>query len=460
MTVHKVVFIREVSVVFTFIASIAIGFLWSESSPWPWFGSLVLGSIVYCSQYLLLAFVRERESSRGSARKFLFMPLPRALAAEWLEDQKNSLALVQEIARLKSRAKSRKSKMANLVRDFRDSLSALPDAIIAMDRNNRIEWWNKAAAELVGLENPTDLKKRVEVFFQSGDFRQQLAESDAVGPVEVRAIADSEKLLLVRVTPYGENQRLLQAQDITLGKQLEKVRQEFVANASHELRTPLTVVHGYLETLIDQDVSDPAQTKMALEQMYHQTTRIKGIVEDMLTLAQLERSQPVGKEYVDIERLVWRIRDEAASLSGEKNHQISVSADQGFFILWNQEELHSLFSNLVTNAVKYTPSNGRIDLEWSVGAIDARFSVTDSGIGIDKSHISRLTERFYRVDVARSRESGGTGLGLAIVKHVLGRMGGELRIRSEPGEGSCFTCSFPTQMLLKSSEKEKKFAVS
>ncbi len=298
------------------------------------------------------------------------------------------------------------------------------------------------------------------MIFGTGEFQRYLSTQEAIEPLEIRAIAHPEKLLSIRVTPFGEDQRLLQGQDITLVKQLERVRQEFIANASHELRTPMTVVHGYLETLIDEQISDPVQMKAALKQMYYQTTRIKGIIEDMLTLAQLEKGQTLREEPVDVEWLISRIREEALSLGLEKGHKISIRADEGFFILWNPEELHSLFSNLVTNAVKYTPVGGQIDLGWSVGTLDARFTVADTGIGIEKSHISRLTERFYRVDVARSRESGGTGLGLAIVKHVLGRMGGELQISSDPGVGSCFTCVLPLHILQKFPEEEKKASVS
>jgi len=423
--------------------------------------SLILGSaFIYVLQYLSLGAAWGRESSDGVLIESLLTPLPCFLRAIRASSQLKTQELTSEVNRLRSRATRRKSRMARLVRDFRNSLSALPDAIVALDRNNRIEWWNKAAGDLIGLEQPADLKKRIEVFFGTGEFQRYLLTQEAVEPLEIRAIAHPEKLLSIRVTPFGEDQRLLQGQDITLMKQLERVRQEFIANASHELRTPMTVVHGYLETLIDEQISEPVQMKAALKQMYYQTTRIKGIIEDMLTLAQLEKGQTLRKEAVDVEWLISRVREEALSLGLEKGHKISIRADEGFFILWNPEELHSLFSNLVTNAVKYTPVGGQIDLGWSVGTLDARFTVSDTGIGIEKSHISRLTERFYRVDVARSRESGGTGLGLAIVKHVLGRMGGELQISSDPGVGSCFTCVLPLHILQKFPEKEKKASVS
>jgi two-component system phosphate regulon sensor histidine kinase PhoR len=202
-----------------------------------------------------------------------------------------------------------------------------------------------------------------------------------------------------------------------------------------------------LETLIDQEISNPEQTRSAMAQMYSQTTRIKGIVEDMLTLANLERGEKPRSEWVDIGDLIAQVRLEAQALSGEKDHEISVEEQYRCAINWNPQELHSLISNLVINAVKYTPASGVIKLRWAITTEGGCFSVQDTGIGIERSHLSRLTERFYRVDVARSRESGGTGLGLAIVKHVLGRMGGELSITSEPEQGSCFTCTFPSELV-------------
>lgn len=403
------------------------------------------GFILYFSQALLVASLA-REKLPIFWRRTL-TPVATYIV-ESIDEAKNERLLLNcEIDRLKLRATNRKNKMATLVRDFRDSLSVLPDAIIALDRNNRIEWWNKAAGDLIGLSGSIDLKKRIEIFFPSGEFRRYIDNAKESDPVEIVAPAFPDKLLSVRVTPYGDNQRLFQAQDITLVKQLERVRQDFVANASHELRTPLTVIHGYLETLIDQEISNPEQTRSAMTQMYSQTTRIKGIVEDMLTLANLERGEKPRSEWVDIGDLIAQVRLEAQALSGEKDHEISVEEQYRCAINWNPQELHSLISNLVINAVKYTPASGVIKLRWAITTEGGCFSVQDTGIGIERSHLSRLTERFYRVDVARSRESGGTGLGLAIVKHVLGRMGGELSITSEPEQGSCFTCTFPSELV-------------
>ena len=256
-----------------------------------------------------------------------------------------------------------------------------------------------------------------------------------------------DKLLSIRITPYGNEQRLLQAREGTLIRQLESVRQDFVANASHELRTPLTVIHGYLESLIDRSVTDQGQLTAVLSQMYQQTTRIKGIVEDMLTLSHLEQQISPPTQPVDVDRLLEQVRNEAEVLSGEKRHQISLDVESGYVIEWSLEEVRSLLSNLTVNAVRYTPAGGLITLRWWVETRGAYFVVEDTGIGIDESHISRITERFYRVDVARSRESGGTGLGLAIVKHVLVRMQGDLTVNSVLGSGSTFTCYLPGSLV-------------
>lgn len=454
MTQTNVLLVKEVCVLALPIAVAAIlVFLLDKGT------ALVIWVIgIEFGLYLLQLYLVLRRSGQSlpvnQSLEAVLTPLARHFVSTLEISRQEASELSVEVGRLKIRAANRKNKMTTLVRDFRDSLSALPDAIIALDRNNRIEWWNKAAGELVGLSGPVDQKKRIEVFFLSAQFREYIAQDDFNDPIEMKAPTYPEKLLSIRITPYGDNQRLFRAEDITLVKQLESVRQDFVANASHELRTPLTVVHGYLETLIDQKVSNPEQVRNAMEQMHQQTTRIKGIVEDMLTLAHLERGETAPKENVDIEDLVLRIRSEAISLSGEKAHAISTNFDPGYFLTWNPEEVHSLFSNLVINAVKYTPPRGEITLDWSGSSNGACFSVQDTGIGIEKSHISRLTERFYRVDVARSRESGGTGLGLAIVKHILGRMGGDLEITSEPGVGSLFICHFPADLIRRSSAQE------
>lgn len=227
---------------------------------------------------------------------------------------------------------------------------------------------------------------------------------------------------------------------------LERIRQDFVANVSHELRTPLTVIHGYLEILLDQVEKNPtkSQTKKIYQQMFQQTMRMQNLIADLLLLSSLEsdESKIDFTDTVDIAKLLDMISEEAKALS-HKKHIIDISTDKKLNIMGNENELRALFSNIIFNAIKYTPAGGHISICWEKKNKSAVFKVIDTGIGIAAKDIPRITERFYRVDKARSRESGGTGLGLAIAKHVLIRHKGKLKISSQPGKGSAFSCSFP-----------------
>lgn len=226
---------------------------------------------------------------------------------------------------------------------------------------------------------------------------------------------------------------------------LERMRQDFVANVSHELRTPLTVIHGYLEILLADASTKKSEWKKIFEAMYQQTHRMENLVEDLLFLARLEddQSAPENQQSVDVSALLTKICQEAKQLSGTAKHHIKLKADKNLKLMAHEDELRSLFSNIIFNAVKYTPAKGTIQVEWFKKANTAYFVVEDTGIGIAAKDIPRITERFYRVDKARSRASGGTGLGLAIAKHVLLRHNGKLDIESELGKGARFQCSFP-----------------
>lgn len=226
---------------------------------------------------------------------------------------------------------------------------------------------------------------------------------------------------------------------------LERMRQDFVANVSHELRTPLTVIHGYLESLLDQDLKETRQWKKIFRQMQQQSSRMENLIEDLLLLSRLEthNDHVHEEEQIDTVKLLTAIIQEAKELSAGSGHKIKFINDKNLMLIGNPAEIRSLFSNIIFNAVKYTPKNGHITIEWTIKNNQAYFKVTDTGIGIAAKHIPRLTERFYRVDPARSRASGGTGLGLAIAKHVLIRHQGKLSIHSKLGEGSVFTCNFP-----------------
>ena len=250
-------------------------------------------------------------------------------------------------------------------------------------------------------------------------------------------------VLAVQQVPYGDSRKLILGRDITRWERLETTRRDFVANVSHELRTPLTVVGGFLETLDDMDAPDPEMSKRAIELMRQQTNRMTRLVEDLLTLSRLESTQnPLREEDVNVPEMLRALHQDAQVLSAGR-HRIRVKLESAEWLKGNTDELRSAFGNLISNAVRYTPENGEIEIRWEMRDGHLTFAVHDTGIGIEPQHIDRLTERFYRVDRSRSRETGGTGLGLAIVKHVLNRHQARLDIQSTPGSGSTFSVVFP-----------------
>ncbi|HEY4998077.1 MAG TPA: phosphate regulon sensor histidine kinase PhoR, partial [Usitatibacter sp.] len=272
------------------------------------------------------------------------------------------------------------------------------------------------------------------------EFLEYLEGGDYSQPIQVQPPYSSERVLSMQVVPYGEDQRLVLSRDVTQFKQVERMRREFVANVSHELRTPLTVISGFLETLVDE--KDPQASRRYVGLMSEQAKRMERLVEDLLTLSSLESAPPPPlEERIEMAPLLERLGAEARALSGGRHH-ISIEADAGLDLLGSEKEITSAFGNLVSNAIRYTPEGGDVRLKWHGTAEGAAFDVEDTGIGIEAEHIPRLTERFYRVDRGRSRETGGTGLGLAIVKHALSRHGATLQVTSTPGEGSRFSARF------------------
>jgi two-component system, OmpR family, phosphate regulon sensor histidine kinase PhoR len=353
-------------------------------------------------------------------------------------------ALRWEAEALRDRAQKRKEKLSRMLTGFHESTSALPDATVVFDDRGVLEWWNSTAAEMLALDRKRDKARLIQEVLTDPVLRHYLAGGDFTRPLQMPAPVDDSISLEVRVVPYGAGKRLLQARDISRLQQLETVRRDFVANVSHEMRTPLTVVLGYLETMADSEDPRLAHWLQIVRQMQQQTARMQRIVEDLLLLSRVESGATNERqELVDVPALLENIREEALGLSGELRHELVLDVDRSLKLSGNTAELDSAFSNLTINAVRYTPAGGKIRLRWWVGLGGPVFSVQDTGIGIEAKHIPRLTERFYRVDVARSRSSGGTGLGLAIVKHVLTRHGGRLEIKSEPGKGSTFSCFFP-----------------
>lgn len=355
-----------------------------------------------------------------------------------------------QLHRLQQRNRKRKRKLTVMLQRFQESTKAMPDATVVLDSQQRIEWFNRAAAELLGLKPQQDIGQYVTNLLRHPDFTEYLrAGNKSPEPpeslsVKIASPLNPQRLLRIHLVPYAKNRLLLIARDITQLQRLEQVRRDFVANVSHELRTPLTVISGFLETLRDAQEPGTQHWQRPLALMAQQTARMQNIVNDLLLLSKLESDTSISPPLpVPVPRLLKNIYEEAKLLSGEQAHQFSLTLDEDLYLLGQEEELRSAFSNLVINAVRYTPAAGHISLRWYADRQGAHFAVTDTGEGIAEQHIPRLTERFYRVDVGRSRNQGGTGLGLAITRHVLNRHHGQLRIDSRLGKGSTFCCDFP-----------------
>lgn len=335
--------------------------------------------------------------------------------------------------------------------------SALSDAVILLNSNYGLSWWNEATEELLDLK-PRDVGSSIINFVRHPDFVNYLESRKYDIPLTLPSPRNMEIRLEFQFTPVGGGEALLVIRDITRIYKLEKMRKDFVANVTHELRTPLTVIRGYLEVLDDNLPKHPQSEHFpkALEQMRQQSLRMTTLINDLTMLSKLE-TDIVNKtqEYVQLKPLLEIICDEARAIS-TKRHDVKLNCSDDIYLLANDRELHSAFSNLATNAVKYSPDGKVIEITALITpSNNLTLEVKDNGIGIDQQHISRLTERFYRVDSSRSIQTGGTGLGLAIVKHILLRHDGRLQIRSIHGEGSTFSCIFPKRRVKKGNNPAK-----
>lgn len=354
--------------------------------------------------------------------------------------------------RRQTELRARKRRLVEMLRAYRRAAAALPDAAVILEGSeHRIVWLNQAATRLLGLGYPKDLGARFALAAHDVRVNEWLAGDPREPLLDIPSPLDSTVRLNYRLIPYSETQWLLVVRDVSKLMHLEQVRRDFVANVSHELRTPLTVVHGYLDMLDPQDTPELAPM---IEEMRRQSQRMTQLVEDLLTLSRLEAQEQLPEEtVVSMAPLLRTLRREADALS-QGRHTITVEDKAGCDLRGSTKELHSAFSNLVSNAVRYTPAGGRIDVRFARDPLaDGRsggavLSVHDSGYGIPAQHLSRITERFYRVSTSRSRESGGTGLGLSIVKHVLSLHQARLEIESEVGRGSIFSCHFGAERVL------------
>ena len=401
----------------------------------------------------------------ASSAYFLWYLSRLSKLARWVENKKSDIPestglwgeIFDHIYHLQKRNKKQKKKLASALSRFQQVVAALPDGAVILQKGDIIEWCNDSAKRLLGVRSPHDNGQVITNLVRTPDFASYLEDEYFIEPLEMYSPVNHDISLNIRVVPYGKEQRLLLARDMTKIHRLEQARKDFVANASHELRTPLTVMNGYLEIMTGDEQEALMPYKNAVSSMHQQSLRMQNIVEDLLLLSKLENAtNSETADEVEVDALVNDIASEARSLGNEKKQNIVVESECIALLKGNYKELFSAVSNLAFNAVHYTPVGGQITLRCKQHEDGMSISVVDTGIGVAPQHIPRLTERFYRIDAARSRDTGGTGLGLAIVKHVLMRHQGHLSIESEVGKGSTFTCHFPTtQLLTKSADVTK-----
>lgn len=360
-----------------------------------------------------------------------------------------------QIQRRKARARKRERKLKGVIRLYRESSAAMPDATLVLRGDNTIEWMNDAASVMLGLKGDMDIGHRIDNLVRHPDFIAFLHGGDYSESLELVSPIDEEKVMEIHIVPYGDDQRLLVARDITRLHRLEAMRRDFIANVSHELSTPLTVISGYLESLGEKPHQAP-QFDQAVRQMRRQAERMTSLVSDLLQLSRLETNDSREPEMeINVVGMLRGLVTDAGVMDPERQHHITLEADETVALRGVNHHIYSAFSNLIRNAVQYTPDGGQIAVRWSGDAAGACFEVRDTGIGVPASAISRLTERFYRVDTGRSRALGGTGLGLSIVKHVLRNHQARLQIESAAGKGSIFRCRFPAERVILQAQPQR-----
>ncbi|MEA5299331.1 phosphate regulon sensor histidine kinase PhoR [Vibrio parahaemolyticus] len=379
--------------------------------------------------------------------------------SSWLWDEKrltppsgsgNWESLFNGLYRLQQRQRRKRKELTNLIRRFRNGAESLPDAVVVFRAEGNIVWCNRLAQHLLGFHWPEDSGQPISNLIRTPDFIKYLNKKDFSEPLEIRSPLNVERMLELRIVPYTEGEHLMVVRDVSQLKQLEGMRRNFFANVSHELRTPMTVLQGYLEMTEDPDmIVGPMWTK-AHGVMTEQLNRMNSLVNQLLTLSKIEAA-PMHEleDVVNVPAMLEVLEKEAISLSGDDQHKLKFDVDTSLRVLGDDDQLRSAISNLVYNAVKYTPPGANIHVRWYQTAQGACLEVEDSGDGIEPQHLHRLTERFYRVDKARSRDTGGSGLGLAIVKHALSHHDSHLEIQSEVGVGSKFSFVLPSRLVVK-----------
>ncbi|WP_408900398.1 phosphate regulon sensor histidine kinase PhoR [Photobacterium piscicola] len=356
--------------------------------------------------------------------------------------------LFNGIYRLQQRNRRRRKELTTLIRRFRNGAESLPDAVVVFRSEGNIVWCNKLAQQLLGLRWPDDSGQPISNLLRSPDFVRYLSRQAFDTPLEITSPMNYDRTLELRIMRYTEGEYLMAVRDVSQLKQLEGMRRNFFANVSHELRTPMTVLQGYLEMAQDPEMLMGPMWDRAHGVMTEQLARMNALVEQLLTLSKIEAAPTIElEEMVDVPAMLDILEKEAMSLSSNKDQSFTFDVDNSLKVFGDNDQLRSAISNLVYNAVKHTPNDAAIHVRWYRSPTGPRLEVTDSGEGIAAQHIHRLTERFYRVDKARSRETGGSGLGLAIVKHALSHHDAHLEIESEVDKGSTFSFTLPSRLV-------------
>jgi two-component system phosphate regulon sensor histidine kinase PhoR len=414
-------------------------------SPW-----LIVGWIFGYMPWLLLA---------ATALQLAWHLNNQVRLSSWLWDEKrltppsgsgNWESLFNGIYRLQQRQRKKRKELTNLIRRFRNGAESLPDAVVVFRDEGNIVWCNRLAQHLLGFKWPEDSGQPISNLIRTPDFIKYLTKKDFDEPLDMPSPLNVERSLELRIVPYTSGEHLMVVRDVTQLKQLEGMRRNFFANVSHELRTPMTVLQGYMEMTEDPDVLLGPMWPKAHKVMSEQLSRMNGLVNQLLTLSKIEAAPKHDlDEVVNVPTMLAVLEKEAISLSGADEHKLAFFVDPNLKVFGDEDQLRSAISNLVYNAVKYTPAGAEIHVRWYyLPPLGACLEVEDHGDGIEAQHLHRLTERFYRVDKARSRDTGGSGLGLAIVKHALSHHDTHLDIHSEVGKGSTFSFVLPNRLVV------------
>jgi two-component system phosphate regulon sensor histidine kinase PhoR len=402
------------------------------------FGSALAGVVLAASGYLAWQLSNLYRVDRWLRQRSQLAPP--AIGGIWG-------GIISQVVRLHRRKRYHKQQLVQLFRELRKSTAALPDGVIILSGQREILWFNRPAGRLLGLKRPIDIGLRIDNLIRAPEFAQYLVGEDFSSPLVIRPSVRLEQFLSLQLVPYGPGQSLLLARDVTRQMRLEAMRKDFVANASHELRTPLTVISGYLDTLADDPGLD-AVWQGPVRDMRAQAQRMNAIIADLLELSRLESTDGLAPhEPIDVPGMLERLRRDALARAG-RPRVVTLEIETQRSLYGAENEVESAFTNVLDNALKYTPADGSVQMHWSADGEGVCFSVVDTGIGIPAEHVPRLTERFYRVDPGRTRGQGGSGLGLAIVKHALQRHSAWLEVQSIEGKGSTFTCHFPAQRVI------------